>query len=92
MDVLCAEAVLVAVFDEAFRGIDHEDSLPRLCIILVEDDDARGDARAVEEIRREADDPFDIAAPHDLATDDGLGAAAEQHAVWEVHRGFPSAL
>ena len=81
MDVLGAEAVLVAVLDEAFGGVDHEDALAGGGVLLVEHDDAGGDAGAVEEIGGQADDALDVAPADDVAADVGLGIAAEQHAV-----------
>ena len=65
----------------------------RACgVFLVEHDDAGGDARAVEEIRRQADDALDVAAPDDLPADVGLGVAAEEHAMRENDRAFARAL
>ncbi len=67
VDVLGAETVLVAVLHEALRGVDHEDALAGMGVLLVEHDDAGRDAGAVEEVRRQADDALDVAALHDLA-------------------------
>ena len=92
MDVLLAEAVLVAVLDEALGGIDHEDALAGVRAFLVEHDDAGGDAGAVKEVRRQADDALDVAALDEVAADGGLGIAAEQHAVREDARAFAGAL
>ena len=65
----------------------------RACgVLLVEHDDAGGNAGAVEEVRRQADDALDVAAPDDLAADVGLGAAAEQHAVRQDDRALAGAL
>ena len=52
VDVLGAQAVLGAVLHEAAAGVDHEDALAGLGVLLVDDDDAGGDAGAVEEVRR----------------------------------------
>ena len=62
VDVLRAQAVLVAVLDEALGGVDHEDALAGGGVFLVEHEDAGRDARAVEEVRRQADDALDVAA------------------------------
>ncbi len=62
VDVLVAQAVLVAVLDEALGGVDHEDALAGGGVLLVEHDDAGGDAGAVEEVGRQADDALDVAA------------------------------
>ena len=58
----CAQAVLVAVLDEALGGVDHEDALAGVGVFLVEHDDAGGNAGAVEEVGRQADDALDVAA------------------------------
>ncbi len=50
-------------------------------VLLVDDDDAGGDAGAVEEVGGQADDALDVALAHQGAADVGLGVAAEQHAV-----------
>ena len=92
MDVLLAEAVLVAVLHEALGGVDHEDALAGVRAFLVEHDDAGGDAGAVEEVRRQADDALDVATLDEVAADVGLGIAAKQHAVREDARAFAGAL
>ena len=81
MDVLLAEAVLRAVLAEALAGIDHEDAFAGLGVLLVDDDDAGGDAGAVEEVGGQADDALDDAALDEISADDGLGISPEQHAV-----------
>ena len=92
VEVLGAEAVLVAVFDEALGGIDHEDALAGGGVFLVEHEDAGRDARAVEQIRRQADDALDVAAPDDLAADGRFRAAPEEDAVGEIDGRFARAL
>ena len=59
MDVLLAEAVLVTVLDEALGGVDHEDALAGVSVLLVENDDAGRNASAVEQVRGQADDAFE---------------------------------
>ena len=61
VDVLGAQAVLVAVLDEALGGVDHEDALAGRGVFLVQHDDAGGDAGAVEQVGRQADDALDVA-------------------------------
>ena len=92
VDVLGAEAVLVAVFHEALGGVDHEDALAGMGVFLVEHEDAGGDARAVKEIGRQADDALDVTALDDLPADRGLGTATEQNAVRKNDRAFACAL
>ena len=61
-------------------------------LLLVEHEDAGGNAGAVEEIRRQADDALDVAALHDLLADVGLGPATKEHAMRENDRAFAGAL
>jgi len=63
-DILLAQAVLVAVLDESLAGIDHEDAMARAGTCFVDDDDAGGNARAIEEIGRQTDDAFDESSLH----------------------------
>ena len=56
------QAVLVrAVLLEALGGIDHEDAFAGGGVRLVEDEDARRDARAVRQIGGQADDGLEVA-------------------------------
>jgi len=50
VDVHGAEAVFVAVLEVAGAGVDHEDAFAGVGVFLVDDDDAGGDAGAVEEV------------------------------------------
>ena len=61
MDILGTQAVLIAVLHEAFRGIDHEDAGTRVGVLLVEHDDAGGNAGAIKQVWRQADDALDKA-------------------------------
>jgi hypothetical protein len=81
MYVLGAQAVLGSVLHEALARVDHEDALAGVGVLLVDDDDAGGDAGAVEEVGGQPDDTFDVALAHQRAPDVSLGIAAEQHAV-----------
>ena len=92
VDVLLAQAVLVAVLDEALGGVDHEDALAGGGVFLVEHHDAGGDAGAVEEVGGQADDALEVAGADELLADDGLGIAAEEDAVRQDAGGFARAL
>ena len=84
LDVFGAQAVHVAVLAEALFGIDEEDALALCRAFLVEHDDACRDARAIEEIGRQADDTFDAAQlVDDVLAQLCLTASAEEHAVRE---------
>ena len=92
MDVLGAQAVLGAVLHEAAAGVDHEDALAGVGVLLVDDDDAGGDAGAVKEVGGQADDALDVALADQVAADVGLGIATEQHAVRQDARALAGAL
>ena len=92
MDVLLAQAVLVAVLNEALGGVDHEHALAAGGVLLVEHKDAGGDTGAVEEVGGQADDALEIAGADELLADHGLGIAAEEHAVGQDAGGFARAL
>ena len=73
-------------------GVDHEDALAGVGVLLVDDDDAGGDAGAVEQVGGQADDALDVALADEVAADVGLGIAAEQHAVRQDARALAGAL
>jgi hypothetical protein len=68
-------------FMKPCAGVDHEDALAGVGVLLVDDDDAGGDAGAVEQVGGQADDALDVALADQVAADVGLGVAPEQHAV-----------
>ena len=61
-------------------------------VLLVDDDDAGGDAGAVEQVGGQADDALDVALADQGAADVGLGIAPEEHAVRQDARPFAGAL
>ena len=89
---MVAEAVLGAVLHEARAGVDHEDALAGVGVFLVDDDDAGGDAGAVEEVGGQADDALDVAFADEGAADIGFGIAAEEDAVGQNAGAFAGAL
>lgn len=50
VDVHGAEAVLRPVLHEPRAGVNHEDTLPGVGVLFVNDNDAGGDASALEEV------------------------------------------
>ena len=54
VNVLRAQAVLVSVLEEALARVDHEDAAAGVGVLLVEDQDAGGNAGAVEEVGGQA--------------------------------------
>ena len=81
MDVLLAETVLRAILDIGFGCIDDEDSLAVISIFLVQHDDTGGYTGSIEQVRRQANDPLDIAALNKVLPDLRLGITAKQHTV-----------
>ena len=92
MDVLGAQAVLGAVLHKSAAGVDHEDAFTRLGVLLVDHDDAGRDARAVEQVGRQADDALDVALAHQGATDVCFRVPTEQHPVRQDAGAFAGAL
>ena len=92
VDVLGAQAVLGAVLHKSAAGVDHEDAFPRLGMLLVDHDDAGRDARAVEQVGRQADDALDVALAHQGATDVCFRVPTEQHPVRQDAGAFAGAL
>ena len=50
MDVLGAESVFVAVLEEPFAGINHEDTVSVIGTLFVDNEDTGGDTRAIKQI------------------------------------------
>jgi len=61
-------------------------------ILLVDDDDAGGDAGAEEEVGRQADNAQDIALANEGAADVGLCMATEQDAMRQNAGPLPGAF
>lgn len=80
------------VFHKAAAGVHHEDAFARLCLGLVDDDDARRNARAIEQVGRQANDGLDIAVANETAANVGLCIATEQHTVRQDARGLARAF
>jgi hypothetical protein len=89
--ILC-RSVLGAVLHEALAGVNHEDALAVVGVFLVEDDDAGGDAGAIEQVGGQADDALDVALADEVLADVTLGIAAKQYAMWQDARTLAGAL
>ena len=61
-------------------------------MFLVNDDDAGGDARAIEQVGGQTDDALDVALADEVAADLRFGIAAEEHAMRQDARAFARAL
>lgn len=83
VNVLRAEPVLVTVLDEACAAINHEDASTRVGVLLVNNDDAGGNSRAIKQVWRQADDAFNQAVFDEILADLTFLVAAEQHAMRE---------
>ena len=92
VDVLLAQAVLGAVFHEAAAGVDHEDALASVGILLVDHHDAGRNAGAVKQVGRQTNDALDVSLADQVAPDVGLGTASKQHAVRQDARAFAGAF
>ena len=92
VEVPLAKAVLVAVFDEAFAGVDHHHTLAGVGVLLVQHQHAGRNARAIKQVGRQADDAFQDAGLDQLLADHRLGIAPEQHPVRQDAGGFASAV
>ena len=80
-DVLRPEEVLRLAFAKLAVGIDEEDVLPLRRALLIEDQNARRDAGAVEKPRRQPDDCLQPAVPDEMPARLLFLSAAEEHAV-----------
>lgn len=84
LDVLGKQFVLGATGFELFRGIDDEHLVfPVLRLLLSEDEDAGGEAGAVEEIWSESDDGLQQVHAEDFSPNLALLAHAEKGSVRE---------
>ena len=92
VQVAFAEAVFGAVLHKALGGVDHEDGLAGGGVLLVEDEDAGGDAGAVKEIGGQADDAANDAALDEVFADHALSVAPEKDAVGEDARALAGAF
>lgn len=92
VQVALAEAVLVAVLDEALGGVDHENALAGGGVLLIEDEDAGGNAGAVEEVGGQADDALEDSGADEVSPNDGLGIASEKDSVRKDAGTFSRAL
>ena len=81
LNVLLAEAVLVAVLLVTLTGINEKNSFTAVGVFLVNEDDAGRDARTVEKIGRQAHDTLDVVFFQNLNTDRFLRISTEQHTV-----------
>ena len=81
LDVLFTQAVLRSVLGKTILGIDVENALADVLVLLVDDDDGRRDACAKEDIWRQTDDALNVVLFHDVLADVVLGISTKQHAM-----------
>ncbi len=92
VNVLFAQFVFVAVFDEAFAGVDHHHAFASVGVLLVEHQHAGRNARAIKQVGWQADDALENARSDELFTNHRLGIAPEQHPVRQDAGGFAGAV
>ena len=92
VEILSPQSVLVAVLEEVLAGVNHEDAGASVSILLVNNQNAGGDAGAVESIGGQADDALDHALPDELPTDIRLSVAAKQHTMRQDDGAFAPAI
>ena len=76
-DIALAQTVLRAVLGETVLRVDHENALRLERVLLVENDDARRNARTEEKIRGKPDDTADDSFLDDELADLPFGIAAK---------------
>ncbi|MNP60784.1 hypothetical protein D3C76_1558970 [compost metagenome] len=52
VNVLLPQAVFIAIFNEAFTGIQHKDAFAAVGVLFIQHDDAGWDACAVKQVGR----------------------------------------
>ena len=90
LDVLGTELVLILALGEFAVRVDEEHFAPQLVgLVLVDHDDAGGNAGAIEETRRQADDRLDHVVLDEQLANELFLAAAKEHAVGHDRRHVP---
>jgi hypothetical protein len=92
VDVLGTEPVLVAVLHEAPTRVDHEDASAGVSVLLVDNDDACGNPRAIEEVGGESDDAFDEPSLHQVLANLRFPVPSEKHSVGKDDGALSGAL
>src|SRR5205823_5915488 len=92
VDVLVAQAVLVAIFNKALAGVDHEDTAAAGSVFLIDDNNAGRDAGTVEQVGRQSNDALDVPFADDVPSNITLGIATKENTVRQDHRAFPAAF
>ena len=91
MDVLCPQAVLVAVLEESLLASIIKMPVRTVGVLFVDDEDTSGYAGAVEEVGRQADDALDVAALDEIPANFGLLVSAKQHTMRQDDGALPLA-
>ncbi|MNP00496.1 hypothetical protein D3C76_922880 [compost metagenome] len=92
MNVLLAQAVLVAVLDAAFAGVNQKQALAPCTASFVENDDAGGNTCAEKQVCRQTDNGLDIALLKDALADHTFSSSTKQHTVGQNHCSLAGAL
>src|SRR5688572_13682198 len=92
MNILVTQTVFRPILHKAAAGVDHKNALPSSGVFFVNYDDAGGNACAIKQICRQADDALDVALANQGAPDVAFGIATKEHAMRQNARAFAVAL
>ena len=92
MNVPVSEPVLVPVLHKPLTGIDHEDTSPGICILLVKDHNTGRDTSPVKKIRWQTDNPLDNPFQNKIPPDFPLTSATEENTMRKNNGPFPGTL
>lgn len=90
VNILAAQAVLGAVLHETLGRVDHENTLTGSSVFLVDNDNAGRNTGAIEQVRRQADDPLDLPLADQFPPDARLGIAPKLNADRAAARRVPA--
>lgn len=81
-DIPLTQALFAAVLHKVMAGINHKDSLALACVGLIQNENAGGNASAVEQVGWQADDALDIPFFDDCNADGCLYIATDLLRFW----------
>ena len=90
LDVRVFQRVLVLAGLELLAGVDEQHVAAVAVALGFQHQQAHGDARSMEQVRRKSDDRIQtVQVLHDVLANDLLGTTTEQHTVGQEHRHTP---
>lgn len=78
LDILLTQAILWTFLFESSTGVNEENAFTRIRVFLVDEHQAGGNAGAIEQVRRKADDTLDVFRAQHGKPDGLFSVAAEQ--------------